>query len=210
MKNLFLTSYFSGAANLLPKFAGGLSQKKVCFIPTASIVEKITFYVDADKKALFKLGLEVNELEISNAGSKEIKDKIANADIVFVEGGNTFFLLQELKRTKTDELILEHIKKSKLYIGASAGAMVVCPNIEYVKYMDNPGKAPKLNGNFSALNIVDFYIVAHYGEFPFKKASQKIIADYSEKIDLRLINNKQAIAVKGGKVEILTTSKKEK
>ncbi|MDR2151478.1 MAG: peptidase E, partial [Helicobacteraceae bacterium] len=64
MKKLFLSSYFSGAAKLFADFADYAS-KKVVFIPTASLVEKVTFYVDADKKALAKLGVFVDELEIS-------------------------------------------------------------------------------------------------------------------------------------------------
>ncbi|WP_252346614.1 Type 1 glutamine amidotransferase-like domain-containing protein, partial [Listeria monocytogenes] len=38
-------------------------------------------------------------------------------DFIYVTGGNTFFLLQELKRTGADKLILEEIAKGKLYIG---------------------------------------------------------------------------------------------
>lgn len=49
------------------------------------------FYVGAGKKALAKFGLIVDELEISTVTQKEIKEKITNADIIFVEGGNTFF-----------------------------------------------------------------------------------------------------------------------
>jgi dipeptidase E len=109
MKKLFLASYFSGVAKLLPEFTGNTcSGKKVVFIPTASIVEKVNFYVGADKKALEKLGLVIDELEISKAAPDEIKTKINNADYIFVEGGNTFFLLQELKRTGTDKLIIEN------------------------------------------------------------------------------------------------------
>jgi dipeptidase E len=115
-KKLFLASYFSGVAGLFPDFAGNdCTGKKVVFIPTASIPEKITFYVGADKKALVKLGLIVDELEVSSASPDETADNIAGADYVFVSGGNTFFLLQELKRTEADKLIIEHINRGKLY-----------------------------------------------------------------------------------------------
>ncbi len=51
-------------------------------------------------------------------------------------GGNTFFLLQELKRTDTDKVIIDEVNAGKLYIVESAGAKVTAPNIEYVKGMD--------------------------------------------------------------------------
>jgi dipeptidase E len=211
MKNLFLSSYFSGVADLLPKFTNDTcSGKKVVFIPTASLPEKVTFYVNADKKSLGKLGLIVEELEFSKASQDEIIGKINNADYVFVEGGNTFFLLQEMKRTGVDKLILEHINKGKIYIGASAGSMIVTKNIEYVKYMDDPKIAKDLNNDFSALSVIDFYIVPHCTNFPFKKAAEKIITEYSEKFDLRPINNNQVIIVNGNNVETLTSEKKKK
>ncbi|MDR0378508.1 MAG: Type 1 glutamine amidotransferase-like domain-containing protein [Candidatus Accumulibacter sp.] len=210
MKNLFLSSYFSGAAKLLPDFAPDLAGKKGVFIPTASLPEKVTFYIDTDKKALAKLGLTIDELEISTASQTEIADRIGAADFVFVEGGNTFFLLQELKRTGTDERIIEHIASGKLYIGASAGSMILAPTIEYVKHMDDPAAALRLNGDFSALAQVDFCVVPHFTNAPFKKAAQKIVAEYESALDLRPISNHQAIAVKGNEARTLSVPEKRK
>jgi dipeptidase E len=134
------------------------SGKKVVFIPTASVPEKVTFHVDSDKKSLKKLGLIVDELEVSKASKDEIKNKITNTDYIFVAGGNTFFLSQELRRSGADKLIIEHIKKGKIYISTSAGSIIVSKDIEYIKFMDDPMAAPELNNNFSALGVVDFYI----------------------------------------------------
>jgi dipeptidase E len=211
VKKLFLASYFSGIATLFPDFTdNACSGKKVVFIPTASVPEKVTFYVGADKKALEKLGLIIDELEVSTASQDEIANKISSADYIFVEGGNTFFLLQELKRTGADKLITEHINNGKPYIGASAGSMIVSKDIEYVKYMDNPAVAEQLNNDFTALSIIDFCIVPHFTNFPFKKAAEKIVNLYSDKLDLRTISNNQAVIVDGDKIEIVTAEKKKR
>jgi dipeptidase E len=211
MKKLFLASYFSSVAKLFVEFTQNTcSGKKVVFIPTASIPEKVTFFVDSDKKSLEKLGLIIDELEVSKASQDEIENKITNTDYVFVAGGNTFFLLQELKRSGADKLIIEHIKKGKIYISTSAGSIIVSKNIEYVKYMDNLAAASELNNDFSSLGIVDFYIVPHCTNFPFKKSAEKIIAEYSKKLDLRPIHNKQAIIVKGNQAEIAEVKGKSK
>jgi dipeptidase E len=204
MQKLFLASYFSGVAKLLPDFTGNTcSGKSVVFIPTASIVEKVNFYVGADKKALEKLGLVVDELEISKASPDTIKTKINNADYIFVEGGNTFFLLQELKRTGTDKLIIKHINKGKVYIGSSAGSVILSKDIEYIKHMDDPEAAPELKNKFTALSVVDFCVVPHCTNFPFKKAAEKIIGEYAEKLDLRPISNNQVVSVDDDTVEVL-------
>jgi dipeptidase E len=211
MKKLFLASYFTGSAKLFVEFTQNTcSGKKVVFIPTASVPEKVTFFVDSDKKSLEKLGLVIDELEVSKASKDEIESKITNADYVFVAGGNTFFLLQELKRSGADKLIIEHIKKGKIYISTSAGSIIVSKNIEYIKFMDSPTAAPELNNDFSALGIIDFYIVPHCTNSPFKKSAEKIIVEYSKKLDLRPIHNKQAIIVKGNQVETVEVKSKSK
>jgi dipeptidase E len=99
MRKLFLASYFSNVSKLFPDFVGDSAGEKVVFIPTASRPEKAKFFVAGDLKALRKLGLVIDELEVSTATQNEMADKIASADYIFVAGGNTFFLLQELRRT---------------------------------------------------------------------------------------------------------------
>ncbi|GHV53198.1 putative peptidase Lmo0363 [Deltaproteobacteria bacterium] len=208
---LFLSSYFAGVASVFPAFTNNTCPgKKVVFIPTASIPEKVVFYVSADKRTLAKLGLIIDELDVSSTPYDEMVNRISDADYIFVEGGNTFFLLQELKRSGADKLIIEHINKGKLYIGASAGSMVVSENIEYVKYMDNPAAAPNLNDDFSALSVIDFCIVPHCTNVPFKKAAEKIITVYSDKLDLRPISNNQAITFENGHIEQITVESKKK
>lgn len=207
MKNLFLCSSFKDVASIFETFTETENQgKRITFIPTASLVEKVTFYVDAGRKALEKMGFVVEQLEVSTATQNEITKKLQNNDFIYITGGNTFFLLQELKKSGADKIIIEEITKGKMYIGESAGSVILSPNIEYVAKMDDKEKAPELE-SFSALNIIDFYPVPHYTNFPFAKAVDKIIAEFGEKLDLCPITNSQAILIKGEKKEIKTITK---
>lgn len=201
MKKLFLVSSFKDVANLFTKFEKDLSGKTVTFIPTASKVEKIVFYVSAARKALEKMGLTIDELEISTATLDEINSKIRNNDFIYVTGGNTFYLLQELKKTGTDKIIIDEVNSGKLYIGESAGAMVVSANVEYAKGMDSVKKAPDLE-SLEALGLVEFYTVPHYTNPPFEKSAQKIIDTYSSTLKLTPISNKDAILVNNNEVKI--------
>lgn len=202
MKKLFLSSSFKDVASLLSNFAGEeIKGKTVTFIPTASIPETVTFYVGAGRKALEKLGLIIDVLEISTASASDITGKLKRNDYVYVSGGNTFFLLQELKKTGADLLVLEHINSGKLYIGESAGSMIMSPNIEYVKDMDDCKKAVELN-IFDALGVIDFYPIPHQGNFPSKKAVEKIIGKYEQALELYPINNSQVILVDDESVRV--------
>ena len=202
MKKLFLVSFFKDTANLFADFESDLQGKTVTFIPTASLVERVVFYVSAAKKQFEKLGLVVDELEITTAPEEEIISKLKNNDFIYVAGGNTFYLLQELKRSGADKLIADEVNAGKLYIGESAGAMIAAANIEYVKAMDSVKKAPDL-AEYTALNMVDFFPVPHHKCPPFVKSAQSILDNYAASLQLVPITNHDAIAVMGDKIEVI-------
>jgi dipeptidase E len=205
MKRLFLASYFADVVELFVRFYGeACAGKTVTFIPTASLVEEINFYVEDGKRALEKLGLIVDELEVSAATKQDIEGKLQKNDLIYVTGGNTFFLLQELKRTGADEVLTREINCGKIYIGESAGSMVMSPNIEYVKKLDDLTVAPGL-GSFSSLGVVGIYPVPHYKSDPFKEPVDEIISAYGGEIDLCPISNAQAIIVMDNKFEVWST-----
>ena len=90
---------------------------------------------------------------------------------------HTFFLLQEMNRSGAGDLIKKQINAGKLFIGESAGAILLAPDIEYVKDTDDPLVAPQLK-TFEALNIIDFYPVPHYKDDLLKEI-------VSEKSDIK-------------------------
>ncbi|MGY4676673.1 Type 1 glutamine amidotransferase-like domain-containing protein [Pasteurella sp. P03HT] len=203
MRTVFLTAYFANIIDLFLAEMGSIKGKKITFIPTASQVETIRFYVDEAKQALIDNGAELDELELTTATQTEIDEKLNKSDIIYVSGGNTFFLLQELNRTGARERIIQHVNAGKSYIGESAGAMIMAADIEYVKLMDDAASAPHLT-DYHALNLVDFYPVPHYTNFPFVEATQHILETYGSHLNLIPITNDQAIMVHNGQIEIKT------
>lgn len=191
---LFLSAYFAEVASLLPKFTPcrGLS---VAFIPNACDVESVTFYKDADIKALEALGMSVTQLDISKTPYSVVKTALEAHDVVFVEGGNTFYLLQVLRHSGVDQLLVDHIRKGKLYIGSSAGSMILSRTVAYAVPLDDASFGSALNGDFTALDIVPFSIVPHFGNPPFVESSRKILDLYSRQYDLRPLGNHQAVVV---------------
>lgn len=202
MLNLFLTSSFKDVVDLFREFVGDdLNGRSLTFIPTASIPEEITHYVHAAKEAFEKLGVVVEELDISVAPSQEIKETLERNDYIYVSGGNTFYLLQELRKSGADKIITDQVHSGKLYIGESAGSIITSPNIEYVKFMDDTGKATTLK-SFEGLNFINVYPVPHYNNEPFKDAASDLMAHYDSKLNLVPISNTQVIQVEKNKIVV--------
>lgn len=203
MKKLFLTSVFAKTAKEFKKFYGETNGKSAVFIPTAANADGGgTIYVKRQRRALEKLGIKACVLDISVAESNEITAKLLNSDIIYIGGGNTFYLLQELKRSGADMIIREQIALGKAYIGESAGAVIVAPSITYIEDMDDRAAAPDLS-DCSALGLVDFYPLPHMNSFPFIRASRVIAEKHSNDLKLLPITNRQAVCVYGNEIKIL-------
>lgn len=203
MQKLFLASLFKDVSQIFVDFANEtLVGKTVTFVPTAALPDKLDFHVEYSKELLSKLGLIVDELEISTAAHLDIVNKLENNDYIYVTGGNTFFLLQEMNKSGAGNLIQTQINAGKLFIGESAGAILLAPDIEYAKDTDNPLAAPQLK-SFEALNMIDFYPVPHYKDDSLKDAVEITISKYGTKLPLVPFSNSQAILVKGKEKQVV-------
>ena len=100
MKKIFLASYFAKVVEQFKAFAQNneIKTKRILFIPTASNVEEYTEYVAEGKQALEELGYVVDKFDIANEPVDVAANKVKNAEMFFITGGNTFYLLQELKK----------------------------------------------------------------------------------------------------------------
>ena len=197
MSRLFLTSSLAGTEKFVEKFLENQNSKTIVFIPTASVVEDYTGYVDEAKAVFTALGYRVIEFDIEKISKVKAEEILNQNSIVYISGGNSFYLLQELKKKGLDSFIKNKVLEDKLiYIGESAGAIITSKNIDYSSLMDEKEKANELVDS-SALSLVDFYVVPHYKEFPFEESADKILDVYGLELNLKPINNHEAIVIDG-------------
>ena len=202
MKKLILVSMLYQVTDLVQTITPELEGKTVTYIPTAGIAEDVEGMVEEETSTLESLGMMVDVLEVSSASYDSIVNSLTKNDVIFVGGGNTFFLLQELRRSGADQILIREVEKGKLYIGESAGSIITCPDIGYCADMDSPEKAPDLT-DYAGLNLVDFYIVPHIGNAEMGEAAEKAVEKYSSELELKAITDEQVILVEEGRVEIL-------
>lgn len=205
MKKILLVSMLSNTAALVSKAMPELKGKTVTYIPTAGIAEMpdgdISEMTADETKTLQSLGLTVDVLEVSSAAEAEIDQKLTENDVIYIGGGNTFFLLQELRRSGADKILIREVNSGKPYIGESAGAVIACTDIGYCSGMDDPDKAPELN-DYTGLGLVDFYVVPHLGNEMLGAGVGETVEKYSGSLDLKVITDDQMILVTDNEITI--------
>ena len=175
---LYLASYAMVTMTKIINHEGrDFAGKKAVFIPTAGDPYDNKDFVDADKIALKKYGLDVVEIDVKSKSEEEVRKIVGGADIVLVAGGNTFYLMEKLKESGADKVIKEFVKNGGVYIGSSAGSIICCPTIEGAKEFDDPSLAPKLN-NFDGMGIFKDVIIPHTHKEKYfervKRATEKL------------------------------------
>ncbi|MGP1456553.1 MAG: Type 1 glutamine amidotransferase-like domain-containing protein [Veillonella parvula] len=204
---ILLMSYLAGAKSITKKYLSKMVSNKIIFISTAGNVEPYTGYIDEGVEMLKSLGYELEIIDISKYDDDYLKDKFSKTECICISGGNTFYLLQELKKKNLVGLLYKRIKEGLFYIGESAGAIIMSENIEYNQIMDDKSIASELD-DYTGVNVFDHYVVPHLGEYPFEKTAQKTLDTYQDKIPLVPINNNEAVLVDNNGYTVLYESKK--
>ncbi len=182
---------------LLPK---NPSELKVAFIPTAAYPEPNQTYIGFAKDELKELGFQnIRDLDIKDETEPSIARALKDIDIIYVNGGNTFFLLYWIRKSGFNKIIRKLKDKNIVYLGISAGSYVACPTIEMATWKHQDRNIMKMK-DFTALNLVPFLLTAH-----FEEKYRKDIEEGAKKTDLPVValNDKQAIIVESGKIKLV-------
>lgn len=91
----------------------------------------------------------------------ESPDVLLQKDVIYINGGNPFHLLEQVKKSGADRVLAELAQKGTVIVGVSAGAALLGPDIRIVHHF-----TPQLNAqnikDFSALVLTDKRIFPHY------------------------------------------------
>jgi len=200
MKTILLTSAGMNVKDeilkILPKFA---KQIKLAHIITASKAEADTSYVDKDRNRMQELGFQVEDVDIEGKNEDELREIFSDKDIIYIQGGNTFFLLKCIKESGFDKVIKELIEKGVIYIGVSAGSYVACPTIEMANWKGQDKNSFNLT-DLSALNLAPFLLFVHYKP-EYKEILEREIP--KAKYPVRILNDDQAILIQDGEAKLV-------
>lgn len=175
------------------------SEISVAFITTASKVEKNTSYMEEDINDLKAIGVnKISRVDISNP--KEMwEDVLINSDVIWIEGGNTFYLLLELRKAGLDKTLIEYLG-DKVFVGVSAGSIVVSPDVSIAGV--EPGDPNDVGVvDFKGLGWVDFEVSPHTIDSVPIENVEKYAADIKRR--LYAYDDNSAVLVNDDSVEVI-------
>ncbi len=151
------------------------------------------FFMDVENE-IKNAGFNFTKYDIEGKSCKEIEDFFSDKNIIQVDGGNTFYLLNSIRNSGFYEFLKNELNKGKIFIGTSAGAYVMCPTIEVADWNPN-GKSRFGITDFTALNYVPFVLKVHYKDDQEERIKEKM---KSLKYQLRILRDGQGIIVEDG------------
>lgn len=151
------------------------------FIPTASH-DFMPYYNSFHKiyTGIFNVKTDVALTVFKDFDMEKIKNKFLKADIVYVGGGNTLFMLDSWKRSGLLDLITEAYNREVIICGLSAGAICWFEDI-YTDSMENQG-----NNKYSmakGLGWIKEVVSPHYDERA-KDFDSIVLNNYSKAIGI--------------------------
>jgi len=174
----------------LPK---SLIESKILYITTAINKSEDIHHVVQTREIFKESGFNYTEYDIEGKTEEELREALRSIDILYMEGGNPFYLLKAIRETGFEKLIKEAVNRGVVYWGASAGSYVACPSI----IVSTWSGVRKTHGvtDFTGMNLVPFVVKAHY-----TPEIADIVREKSKDLEypLRILTDDQAIVVKDG------------
>ena len=161
MKNIFLTSCGIINNKLKDQFYKSINKDmkdvKVLYITTAADgeVDDDKTWMDIEFKTILDLGIKKENIIEYKIGNSIDMD---NYDVMYMMGGNTFYLLDIIRKTKFDKDIKKFIDSGKVYVGSSAGSEILGNSIDIAIGYD--GNNVNMT-DFTGLKIIDGLIIPH-------------------------------------------------
>ena len=131
--------------------------KKVAMITTAAPEKERSPYVRSDHHELKKM--DFAEIDFFDA-EKEDASRLRDYDVIYVAGGNTFYLLHHLRKSRVDAVLKNTLRsRPTLYIGVSAGSIIVGKSIASSTDENAVGLQ-----DLTGLELLDAVIIPHFGD----------------------------------------------
>ncbi len=145
-----------------------------------------------------------------------LRRDLDETDALIVGGGNEFYLSYWMQQSGLFDLLPKWLEQGKVYVGESAGSMVVTAALNYDRerleresyYHDDQYDEGQLkeSGSARTLGLVDFIIRPHIQTDVFPQATLENVAQWAAKAGrpCYALDDQSALKIVDGKVEVVS------
>lgn len=183
------------------------SEISLAFVPTAADADPNHkgWFID-NLYGLKQQGYKkIDIVDISALPKWNWQERLEVADVIFVSGGVTPHLMYWMEKSGLKELLSEFLK-NKVYVGVSAGSMIMSPTLSF----SNQERAKWYKEKFGyeakeGLGFIDFYIRPHLNSPTSPHSRKELIEKTAKEIPqiVYAIDDQMAIKVADGTIEII-------
>jgi dipeptidase E len=173
------------------------SEMNMLFVPTAGNLDDDVWWIDKDRDVLSKMGLLITELDIVQASKETMQAELSKTDIIYIAGGNTFYLLHQMRLTGFDVMLETFVSGGGLYVGASAGALIIGPDIGLIDLLDEPEKVPELQST-KGFGWVDVVPIPHCNMVERTAIIEKIKERNNDTLKIVTLTDDEGLLVEDG------------
>ncbi len=202
----FITSY---GLNL---FAKPLNQMKIACVVTAAYKVYDMTYLEEQRQRFKDFNFtDCLEIDLTDKTEAELRQLLADREVIYVIGGNTYYLLKYARQSGLVNILRERVGKDLIYLGASAGTYLVCPTIVMATWKEPLRQKPAFNRcgvtDLTGLGLIPFNIFVHYTS-TYRQLLLAQIKNLSQ--PLRILNDNQAFLIKNNQVTLVGQGKEIK
>jgi dipeptidase E len=160
------------------------TEYKVAFITTAALDrgDDNPSWLEHYRKEIREFGITaIEDIDLRKYDKQTLQKKLKDKDIIYVNGGNTYFLMKYVNESGFGALLPQLLEEGKLYVGVSAGSVIMGVDIGLASWIPND---EDVNDGYvvdtKGVNIIPFAIWPHF-QTNHTSAIEKNVAriDYS-------------------------------
>ncbi|MDQ0897474.1 Type 1 glutamine amidotransferase-like domain-containing protein [Paenibacillus sp. V4I7] len=137
-------------------------EKKICLITTAiKDSESRSFHINKTTVQLTDVGFStVDFIDIANENPRILY----NYPIVCIFGGNPFYLLEQIKKAKVDDILIDIRESGSMILGHSSGAVVLGKTIKHANILHPEWNEIGIT-DFDAVGLIPEIILPHHNRY---------------------------------------------
>ncbi|OGI58391.1 hypothetical protein A3F19_02165 [Candidatus Nomurabacteria bacterium RIFCSPHIGHO2_12_FULL_37_29] len=196
---LLLTSTGLSSENIAKRFQSFFADsgsQAVAIITTAAEGKEQNKYSQLAKKQFKKMGF--TKIDFVDLETEPTID-FSSYRVIYVCGGNTFKLLKFARKANFQSSVNNLIKRNGVYVGVSAGSIIVSPSINIANEVEPDSNDIGLE-DLTGFNITNLIILPHYSP-EVEEETKAFETKYG--VTVERLNNYQAVLIENGEKTII-------